>query len=88
MMCCSLAELFIQYKIIGIAFKSLFGSACSSLQTVAQRRGKSVPFFEKHADIHRNTDVVEDPAKPEDRIMDWMWIVGLIITIVIARVIC
>ena len=88
MVCASLAELFIQYKIIGIAFKSLFRSACSGLQARAQKRGKSIAFLEKHASKHRNANVVEDPAKPEDQVKDWMWIVGLIVTIVIAMIIC
>jgi hypothetical protein len=88
MVCASLAELFIQYKIIGFAFKSLFRSSCSGLQGIAQKRGKSVPFLEKHAAKHRNANVVEDPAKPEDQVKDWMWIVGLIVTIVIAMIIC
>jgi purine-cytosine permease-like protein len=88
MVCASLAELFIQYKIINFAFKSLFRSSCSGLQSIAQRRGKSVPFLEKHAAKHRNADVVEDPAKPEDQVKDWMWIVGLIVTIIIAMIIC
>jgi hypothetical protein len=88
MVCASLAELFIQYKIIAFAFKSLFQSACSGLQTHAQKRGKSIAFLEKHASKHRNANVVEDPAKPEDQVRDWMWIVGLIVTIVIAMIIC
>lgn len=88
MVCVSLAELFIQYKIIAFAFKSLFQSACSSLQTAAQRRGKNVPFFEKHAAKHRNADVVEDPTRPEDQVKDWMWILGLLVTVVVAMIIC
>jgi len=88
MVCCSLAELFVQYKVVGFAFKSLFQSACSGLQSLAQRRGKSVSFFEKHAAAYRSADVVEDPAKPEDQVKDWMWVVGLITTVVIAMIIC
>jgi len=88
MVCVSLAELFIQYKIIAYAFKSLFQSGCASLQASAQRRGKSYPFIEKHAAKHNNTDVVEDPTRPEDQVKNWMWMLGLLITIVIAMIIC
>jgi len=88
MVCVSLAELFIQYKIIGIAFKSLFQSACSGLQEIAQRRGKTVPFFAKHGARYRNANIVEDPTRPEDQVKDWMWILGLLVTIVIAMIIC
>lgn len=62
--------------------------ACSGLQTQAQKRGKSIAFLEKHASKHRNANIVEDTAKPEDQVKDWMWIVGLIVTIVIAMIIC
>ena len=88
MVCASLAELFIQYKIIAFAFKSLFQSSCSGLQAHAQKRDKSIAFLERHASKYRNANVVEDPAKPEEQVRDWMWIVGLIVTIVIAMVIC
>jgi hypothetical protein len=88
MVCVSLAELFIQYKIIAIAFKSLFQSACSGLQGIAERRGKNLNFLARHAAGARNGNIVEDPTRPEDQVKDWMWIVGLLVTIVIAMIIC
>jgi hypothetical protein len=88
MVCVSLGELFIQYKIIGFAFKSLFQSGCASIQAAAQKRGKSYPFLEKHALKQSNADVVEDPTRPEDQVKNWMWMLGLLVTVVIAMIIC
>jgi len=88
MVCCSMAELFIQYKVIWFAFKSLYQQACVGLHYVLQKRGKNIAYLEKHAAKEQNKDVVEDFAKPEDLVKDWMWIVGLIVTVIIAIIIC
>ena len=82
-----MAELFIQYKVIYIAFKSLFKQASSGINTLYQRRGKTSAFFSKHGNTESDAQLVEDPAKPEDLVKDWMWILGLLVTIVIAMVI-
>jgi hypothetical protein len=89
MVCGSMAELFIQYKVIWIALKSLFHQACISIDGMLQKRGKNVPFFAKHSkNEDLNPDVIKDPARPEDQVKDWMWILGLVVTVVIAMVIC
>ncbi len=88
MVCCSMAELFIQYKVIYIAFKSLFQQACGAIDAAAKKRGKTMAFFEKHGGAEGHVDIVEDPAVPKDQVKDWMWILGLFVTIVIAMIIC
>lgn len=88
MVCASMAELFIQYKVIWFAFKSIFHHSCAGVNSILVRRGKSNSFFEKHgAEIH-SEDIVEDPARPEDQVKDWMWMSGLLATIVTAMIIC
>jgi hypothetical protein len=87
MVCASMAELIIQYKVIYLAFKSLFQQASSGINTVLERRGKTSKFFAKHGNTERSTELVEDPARPEDLVKDWMWILGLLVTIVIAMII-
>ncbi|RDW67633.1 hypothetical protein BP6252_09029 [Coleophoma cylindrospora] len=89
MVCSSMAELFIQYKIIWIALKSLFHQTCIALNARAQKRGKPIKFFEKHGkETRKHKDIVQDPAKPEDQVPDWMWILGLVVVIVLAMIIC
>ncbi|KAL5326356.1 hypothetical protein ACEPPN_004040 [Leptodophora sp. 'Broadleaf-Isolate-01'] len=85
MVCASVAELLIQYKIIYIAFKSLFQQSKTGINAVAQKHGKRV--FADHNRIEHHTDIVTDPALPKDQVKDWMWILGLLVTIVMAMVI-
>ncbi len=89
MVCCSLAELFIQYKVIAIAFKSVWHQFCVAMDERAQKRGKPIAFFAKHgkAEEH-NENIVEDPARPEDQVKTWMWVLGLLTTLGFAFVIC
>ena len=82
-----MAELFIQYKVIYFAFKSLFQSASAGINAMYQKRGKTSKFFSKHGNAERSSDLVEDPALPQDQVKDWMWILGLLVTIVIAMII-
>jgi hypothetical protein len=89
MVCCSMAELFIQYKVIWIAFRSLFHHACIGIDETLQKRGRNIAFFSKHSKVEGdNVNVVKDPARPEDQVKNWVWILGLVVTIVIAMVIC
>ncbi|KAH8814856.1 OPT oligopeptide transporter protein-domain-containing protein [Xylogone sp. PMI_703] len=88
MVCCSMAELLIQYKVIWVAFRSLFHQACAGIDAFAQKRGKNMPFFAKHAQDSKSDDeVVEDPARPEDQVKNWMWILGLIVSIAVSMII-
>lgn len=88
MVCASMAELLIQYKVIYIAFKSLFQQACGGINAAYQKRGKSSKFFAKNGNVESHVDIVEDPALPKDVVKDWMWMLGLLVTIVIAMIIC
>jgi hypothetical protein len=85
MVCASVAELLIQYKIICIALKSLFQQSRAAINAATQKRGKRVSADQ--CNIKRHTGIVEDPALPKDQVKDWMWILGLFVTIVIAMVI-
>lgn len=85
MVCCSMAELFVQYKVIWIGFKAIWHQSCVGINGMLQARGKNVNFFAKHAVVdEKRENIVEDPARPEDQVKNWIWIVGLIATIVIA----
>lgn len=87
MVCASMAELIIQYKVIFIAFKSLFQQASAGINAAYEKRGKSNAFFAKHGNLEHHVELVEDPALPKDQVKDWMWTLGLLITIVIAMII-
>jgi hypothetical protein len=88
MVCGSLAELFIHYKVIWLGFKSVFRASNAGLDSFAKKRGKTVAFFEKHGSGERSVDLVEDPARPEDQVKSWMWMLGLLVTLVVSFIIC
>ena len=85
MVCASVAELLIQYKVIYIAFKSLFQQFRVIINAAAQKHGKRI--FADRSSTERHEEIIEDPALPKDQVKDWMWILGLFITIVMAIVI-
>lgn len=87
MVCCALAELLIQYKIIWFALKTVGRSGCRGLNGFLAKRGKSSAFLEKRSAVLENENVVADPARDEDQVKPWMWILGLVVAIVIAIVI-
>lgn len=87
MVCASMAELVVQYKVIWFAMQSISRESCAGIDAMLKKRGKSVAFFEKFGNAGANKDVVDDPAKPEDQVKNWMWISGLLVTIVIAMII-
>ncbi|KAL2022107.1 hypothetical protein VTK56DRAFT_6151 [Thermocarpiscus australiensis] len=84
MVCSSMAELFVQYKVIWIGFKSLWNQACDGINGSLQKRGKSSAFFAKHgATMVKHENHVEDPFPPEQQVRDWMWLLGLLVTTVL-----
>ena len=82
-----MAELLIQYKVLYISFKSLFQQSCIAINSAYEKRGKQSKLFAKHGAAAIHTELVEDPAKPEDLVKDWMWMLGAIITVVVAMII-
>lgn len=84
MVCCALAELAVQYKIIWFAFKSLGRTASRGINAQLIKRGKSSAFWQRHAAEQENSNVVQDPARSEDQVKPWMWISGLLVAVVIA----
>lgn len=90
MVCSSLVELFIQYKVIGVAFKSIWHEGNAALHNAALKRGKTIAFFQKHSGQNAvvHDDMVQDFAKDEDQVKDWVWMVGLVATLVMSIIIC
>ncbi|KAI1102945.1 oligopeptide transporter [Jackrogersella minutella] len=89
MVCSSMAELFVQYKVIGYAFQVIWQKACANINGVLIKRGKRSNYFASRAakEVKAAENIIEDPAAPEDQVSMWMWVVGLILTIAAAMVI-
>lgn len=90
MVCCSLVELFIQYKVIGFALKTVWHETNRGLAEKARAKGKTIAFCEKHSNQAGVVDanIVQDFATKEEQVKDWMWMVGLVATTIMSIIIC
>lgn len=88
MVCCSMAELIIQYKVIGVGFKAVYFQGMQGINDFLIKRGKTDTMFAKHgAPRARDKSLVVDSARDEDQVKTWWWVTGLLVTIVIAMII-
>ncbi|KAL2195549.1 OPT oligopeptide transporter protein-domain-containing protein [Corynascus similis CBS 632.67] len=88
MVCCSMAELFVQYKAIWAGAKSIWNQSCAGINSALVSRGKSSAFFEKHGAVQaKNEDIVEDPFPAKEQVKTWMWVLGLLVTLVVGMII-
>lgn len=88
MVCSSMAELFVQYKAIWSALKSVWNQSCAGINDRLVARGKTNAFFAKHgAHNVKDENVVEDPFPPEEQVKTWMWALGLLVTLVAGMII-
>jgi uncharacterized oligopeptide transporter (OPT) family protein len=83
-----MAELLVQYKVIWYGIKSVWRQSMGGINSSMQKRGKSNAWIAKHAEkTDEKADVIEDPAPPEQQVRAWMWILGLIATVVLAIIV-
>ncbi|KAK0657979.1 OPT oligopeptide transporter protein-domain-containing protein [Cercophora newfieldiana] len=87
MVCASMAELIIQWKVIWIGVKSAWNQTCISINQTLLKRGKQSTFFAKHGKEQDSQWHIEDPAPPEQQVKHWVWVVGMIFTTVLAMLI-
>ncbi|KAI5918433.1 OPT oligopeptide transporter protein-domain-containing protein [Camillea tinctor] len=84
MVCTSIAELFVQYKVIGYACKSVWHKSCVGINNIIEKAGQRSNYFSRVAatELKAAENIVEDPAKPEDQVPLWLWSGGLVLSIV------
>ncbi|KAI1085481.1 OPT oligopeptide transporter protein-domain-containing protein [Whalleya microplaca] len=89
MVCTSMAELAVQYKVIGYAGKTVWRKACAGINGLLIKRGTHSNYFSTRAEreVKASDNIIEDPARPEDQVPMWMWSSGLLLTIVAAMII-
>lgn len=84
MVCVSMTEFFIQYKIIGQGLTTAWREACKGLYDYLQRHGKNSPFLKKQCpETDVSGDETEDFALPKDQVRIWEWATGLIVTLIV-----
>ena len=77
----SFTELLLQYKVIGMAFNAVGKALAAATADGLEKFGKSIPFLRKYGNS-KQADPVEDPALPNDLVKMWMWMPGLILSII------
>ncbi|KAK1460510.1 oligopeptide transporter [Colletotrichum cuscutae] len=89
MVCSSMGELIVHWKIIYFGFAAGWRSICLSIHETAMKKGKRIEFFAKYAEAEekREADAVEDPATPEQQVKTWIWVVGLFASIILACIV-
>ncbi|KAL2270718.1 hypothetical protein VTJ83DRAFT_89 [Remersonia thermophila] len=88
MVCSSMAELFVQYKVIWSALKTVWRESCAGINDKLVARGKQNAFLAKQgAKQVKDEIVIEDPFPPEEQVKTWMWALGLLVTLVIAMIV-
>jgi len=87
MICASMAELFIQYKVIWMGMKTAWRETCISINEKYVARGKTSKYFAQQASKADKSNFVEDPAPPHEQVRPWMWISGTIFSAVLAMIV-
>jgi OPT family oligopeptide transporter len=77
----SFTELALQWKVLAFAFKTLYRACCAALYDLGTKMGKELAFF-KRAGSHPQEDLVEDSAADHELVKMWMWIPGLLLSII------
>ncbi|TDZ37357.1 putative metal-nicotianamine transporter YSL5 [Colletotrichum spinosum] len=85
MVCSSMAELIVHWKIIYYGFGAGWKSICTSVHHVASKRGRRLDFFARRAeaaDPAEDANAVRDPARPDQQVATWVWVAGLLASVV------
>ncbi|OLN87510.1 putative metal-nicotianamine transporter YSL7 [Colletotrichum chlorophyti] len=89
MVCSSMAELAVHWRVIYLGFGAAWKSICLSIHEVASKRNKRIEFFAKRAEAEEKLDenAIEDPATPAQQVPTWVWVAGLLASIVLAMIV-
>src|SRR6266550_2755492 len=70
-----------QWKVIYYAFRALYRGIANGLYQIGKAAGKEIGFF-KRVGQQEEEDLVEDSAAPHELVKMWMWMPGLILSII------
>ncbi|KAI0392605.1 OPT oligopeptide transporter protein-domain-containing protein [Xylariaceae sp. FL0594] len=89
MVATSIAELLVQYKVLAHAGRAVWKSMATGMNTVVVKvKGSPSPWLEAQSNKYEDDpNMVADPAKPEDQVPMWVWMLGLVVSIVIGIII-
>ncbi|KAE9974174.1 hypothetical protein BLS_003255 [Venturia inaequalis] len=81
MIAISFTELLLQWKIIWIGFQAVGRGVGKGLADMAKLAGKDLAWL-RGKTAQPQTDLVEDPASEDEQVKMWMWLPGLIGSII------
>ncbi|KAF2177042.1 oligopeptide transporter [Zopfia rhizophila CBS 207.26] len=81
MIAVSFTELALQYKVIFFAFKALYRGLANGIYALGRAMGKELSFF-KRVGQQAEEDLVDDSAEPHQLVKMWMWLPGLLLSII------
>ncbi|KAI9701688.1 MAG: hypothetical protein M1820_006316 [Bogoriella megaspora] len=81
MIAVSFTELALQYKVIYYIFKALYRGTLNGINSIYRARGRHNAWLERNS-RQDESNMVEDPAAPEELVKMWMWAPGLIAVII------
>ncbi|KAI9675061.1 MAG: hypothetical protein M1817_001467 [Caeruleum heppii] len=82
----SFTELFCQYQIMYALGRSIVRASAAGLSAMLRAIGRASPSLERRSTMKKE-NFVEDPASEEDQVKWWMWLPGLILTIILTCVV-
>lgn len=77
----SFTELAMQWKIFWFGGKALYRGTANGIYAAGRAAGKELAFF-KNAGAQAHEDLVEDSAEEKDLVKMWMWLPGLLLSII------
>ncbi|KAF2007523.1 oligopeptide transporter [Amniculicola lignicola CBS 123094] len=81
MIAVSFTELALQYKVFWFAIKALWRGIGSGIYAAGRAAGKDIAYF-KNFEQQAEEDMVQDSAEPHQLVKLWMWLPGLILSII------
>ncbi|KAF2109711.1 OPT oligopeptide transporter protein-domain-containing protein [Lophiotrema nucula] len=86
MIAVSFTELALQWRVIWLAFKAIYRAIAGALFDLGKVAGKELKFL-KRAGAQPEDDIVEDSAAPNELVKMWMWMPGLILSVIMICVV-
>lgn len=76
-----LSELALQWRVLWFGFKALYRGIAAGLYAMCKAMGKELAFF-RRISAQAEEDPVKDSAEPHELVEMWMWMPGLLLSII------
>lgn len=84
----SLIEFFLHFRVIWDGLKYAFREGSRALNNRLKAKGKNNTFLEKQGNKADEGNFIEDFAPPEQQVPVWVWVVGTLVFLAVAIIVC